>query len=85
MVVGSGPITVTEVVLVYYNINNNDYHQDSRVLHKVIPNKSFNQLLDISPKTFIILKTAYIALWFTGQSSKKLEIEDNLSITLVIN
>ena len=29
---------------------NNDYQHDSRVLHIFVPNKSFGQLLDISPK-----------------------------------
>ena len=76
---------ITEVVLVYCNIDNNDYQHDLRVLHTFIPNKLFSQLLDISPKTFIILKTAYNALWLTDQTSKPLEIENNLSINLVIN
>ena len=46
-------LEITEVILVHYNIVNNDYQQDSRVLFTFIPNKSFSQLLDISPKTFI--------------------------------
>ena len=29
---------------------NGDYQQDSRVLYTFVPNKSFGQLLDISPK-----------------------------------
>ena len=32
---------MVKVVLVYFNIVNNDYQQDSRVLHKFVPNKSF--------------------------------------------
>ena len=71
---------ITEVVLVHYNIVSNDYQQDSRVLYKFIPNKSFGQLLDISPKYFIFLKTfnlevSYIEIWFPDQNSKPLEIE----------
>ena len=50
-------LEITEVILVHYNIVNNDYQQDSRVLFIFIPNKSFSQLLDISPKTFIFWKT----------------------------
>ena len=46
-------LEITKVILVHYNIVNNDYQQDSRVLFIFIPNKSFSQLLDISPKTFI--------------------------------
>ena len=42
-----------EVALVHHNIANNDYQQDSRVLYTFVPNKSFGQLLNISPKNSI--------------------------------
>ena len=45
-------IEITEVVLVHCNNVNNDYQQDSRVLYTFVSNKSFGQLLDISPKNF---------------------------------
>ena len=48
---------ITEVVLVHFNIVDNIYQQISRVLYTFIPNKLFDQLLDISPKNFIFLKT----------------------------
>ena len=48
-------LEITEVVLIHCNIVNNDYQQDSRVLYTFVPNKSFGQLLDISPKNFIFL------------------------------
>ena len=78
------------IVLIHCNIVNNNYQQDSRVLYTFVPNKSFGQLLDISPKNFIFLKTfdsefSYIEVWFTDQNSKPLEIEDKINITLVIN
>ena len=46
-------LEVTEVVLVHWNIVNNDYQQDSRVLYTALSNKWFGQLVDISPKNFI--------------------------------
>ena len=49
-------IEITEIVLIHYNIANNNT-QVSRVLYILVPNKSFGQLLDISPTTFIFLKT----------------------------
>ena len=49
-------LEITEVVLVHRNILNNDYQQDSRVLYTFGPNKSFGQLLDISPKKNYIFK-----------------------------
>ena len=72
-------LEITNVVLVHCNIVNNDYEEDSRVLYTFVPNKSFAQLLDISPKHFILLKTfdveiSYIEVWFTDQNSKPLEI-----------
>ena len=79
-----------EVVLVHCNIANNNYQQNTRVLYIFVPNETFGQLLDISPKTFIFLKTfgsqfLYIEVWLTDQISKPLEIEDKTNITLVIN
>ena len=50
-------LEITEVVLVHCNIVNKDYQQDSRVLYKFVPNISFGQLLNISPKNFIFLRT----------------------------
>ena len=49
-------LEITEVVLVHCNIVNNNYQQNSRVFYTFVPNKSFDQLLDISPKNFIFLK-----------------------------
>ena len=40
-------LKITEVVLIHFNIINNDYQQDSRVLYIFVPNKAFGQLLDI--------------------------------------
>ena len=82
-------LKITEVVLVHCHVVNNDYQQDSRVLYTLVPNKSFDQLLDISPKNVIFLKTfdsgfSYIEVWFTDQNYKPLEIEKK-NITLVIN
>ena len=50
----------------------------------------FGQLLYISLENFIFLKTfnsefSYIGAWFTDESSKPLEIEGKINITLVIN
>ena len=78
-------LEITHVVLVDCNIANNDYQQDSRVLYTLVPNKSFGQLLDISPKNFMILKTLnseflYMKVWFTDQNTKPLEIEDKLTL-----
>ena len=83
-------LEITEVVPIHCNVVNNSYQKNSRVLYSFVPNKSFGQLLDISSKNFIFLKTfdsefSYIEVWFTDQNSNPLEIGDKINITLVIN
>ena len=83
-------LEIIEVILVNCNIVTNDCQQDSRVLYTFVPNKSFGQLLDISPKQFIFSKTfnsefSYVEVWFTDQNCKSLETEDKINIILVIN
>ena len=83
-------LEIIEVVLIHYNIVNNHYQQNSRALYTFLPNKSFCQLLDISPKIFTFLETfdsefSYIKVWFTGPNFKLLEIEDKINSTLVNN
>ena len=68
---------------------NNDYQQDSRVLYTFVPNKPFSSLSEISPTNHIFLKTFNseyneIEVWFTDQSSKPLEIEDRVNLTMLI-
>ena len=82
-------LEITEVVLVHYDIANNDYQQDSRVLYTFVPNKPFGSLLEISPTNHIFLKTFNseydkIKIWFIDQNSQPLEIEDKINLTMVI-
>ena len=62
------------------------YQQNSRVLYTFVPNKSFVQLLDISPQNFIFFKTfdsefSDIEKWFADQNFNLLEdfnpVEEN--------
>ena len=83
-------LEITEVVLIHCNVVNNSYQQNSRALYIIVPNKSFGQLLDISPNKTIFWKTfyselSYTEVWFTDQNSKQLEKEDKINFTLVIN
>ena len=82
-------LEIGEVVLVHCNIFNNDYQQDSRVFYTFVPNKPFGSLLEISPTNYIFLKTFHleydeIIVWLTDQNSQPLEIEDRISLTMVI-
>ena len=78
-----------EVVLVHCNLVKNDYQHTSKVLFSFVPNKQFGQLINISPNTLTMMNTvntefSHIEVWFTDQSSKALEIEDNVNLTLII-
>ena len=79
-----------EVVLVHCNLVNNSYQQHSRVLFTFVPTKRYGQLISISPHSLVFLKTvntefSEIEIWFTDQNNNALEIEDNVSISLIIN
>ena len=78
-----------ELVLVHCNLVNNDYQQDSRILHTFVPNKAFGSLLEISPTNDVFLKTfnsefQEIKIWFTDQTSMPLEVEDKINVILII-
>ena len=82
-------LEVVELVLVHCNLVNNDYQQDSRILYTFVPNKAFGSLLGISPTNHIFLKTfnsefLEIKIWFTDQTSKPLEVEDRINVTLIV-
>ena len=70
-------------------VNNNYCQQASKILFTFVPKKEFGQLMNISPHSLTMLnatntKFSLIEVWFTDQNSKKLEIEDNVNMTLII-
>ena len=82
-------LEITEVVLVHYDIVNNNYQQNSRVLYTFVPNKPLGSLLEISPTNHIYFKTFNSEydeskVWFTDQNSKPQEIEDKINLIMVI-
>ena len=82
-------LEIIEVGLVHWDIVNNYYQQDSRVLYKFVPNKPFDSLLEIYPTNHIFLKTFNsdydeIKVWFTDQISQTLETEERINLTMLI-
>ena len=82
-------LDIVELILVHCNLVNNDYQQDSRILYTFVPNKPFGSLLGISPTNHIFLKTfnsefQEIKVCFTDQTSKSLELEDKVKLTLIV-
>ena len=77
-----------EVVLVHCNLVKNDYQHTLKVLFTFVPDKKFGQLINISPHIFTMMNTIYtefssVKVWFTDQSTKTLEIEYNVNLTLL--
>ena len=46
-------LKITEVGLIHCNVVNNNYQQNSRTFYTFVSNKTFVQLLDISPENLI--------------------------------
>ena len=81
-------LETVEVVSVHCNLVNNNYQQASTVLLTLVPNKQFGQLITITSHSPTMLETtntefSFIEIWFTDQSNRPLEIEDNVNITLI--
>ena len=45
-----------ELILINWNVVNNNNQQISRVLYTFVPNKTFGKLLKISPKTSMVFE-----------------------------
>ena len=82
-------IESAEVVLIHCNLVKNDYQHKSEVLSSFVPNKRFGQLINISPHSLTMMNTvntefSFVEVWFSDQTSKAREIEDNVNLTLII-
>ena len=49
-------LEIVELVLIHYNLVNNNYQQNSRILYKFTPGKSCGSLLQTSLPSHIFLK-----------------------------
>ena len=71
------------------NLAKNDYQHSSKVLFSFVLDKQFGQLINIKQNCLITMNAintefSHIEVWFTDQSSKALDIEDNINLTPVI-
>ena len=74
--------------LVHCNLVNNNYQEASKVLFTFVPKRQFGQLITITPHSPTMLKTtnaefSFTEVWFTDQTNRPLEIENNANITLI--
>ena len=63
--------------------------QKSKLLYEFVPDKTFGKLISVQPTVLIQCKTIdtvfdFIEIWFTDEDNKSLQIQDKVSVTLVI-
>ena len=81
---------VVEVVLVQWNLVDNQFQQNLHVLYTFTPNKSYTNLLNLEPNNLVFLKiynTEFheVITTSTIQNGRLLEMEGKVNLTLLIN
>ena len=76
-------------VLVFCNLVENTYLQESRLLFSFAPNSIFGSLLSITPQVLKYCDTVdsifdYIEILFTDQNNRPLQIDDDVTISIII-
>ena len=79
---------MVEVVLVQYNILDNQSLKRSEVLYTFTLSKSYAYLLNVEPRNLVFLKICNtefddIVITFTEQNGRSLEIEEKDNLTLL--
>ena len=83
-------LEVAEVVLVQWNLLDDQYQQTPEVLYTFMPNRFYAYLLNVEPSNLVFLKTYNtefddIIKTFTDQNGIPLEIKDKVNLILLIN
>ena len=76
-------------VLVFCNLVENAYLQDSKLLFSFVPNSRFGSLFSITPQVLKYCDTVdsifdYIEISFTDQNGRPLEIDDDITASIII-
>ena len=76
-------------VLVFCNLVENAYLQDSKLLFSFVPNSRFGSLFSITPQVLKYCDTVdsifdYIEISFTDQNDRPLEIDDDITASIII-
>ena len=82
-------LEIVRNVLVFCNLVQNSYLQDSKLLFSFVPNSRFGSLLSITPQ---LLKYSgnvdsifdYIEISFTDQNGRPLETDDDIAASIMI-
>ena len=81
---------VVEAVLVQCNLVDNKCLLKTVALYTFTPNKSYAYLLKVEPSNLVFLKTYNtefdkIIKIFTDQNGRRLDMEDKVNLTMLIN
>ena len=76
-------------VLVFCNLVQNNYLQESKLLFSFVLNSRFGSLLSITPQVLKYCDTVdsifyYIEILFTDQNNRPLQIDDDVTISISI-
>ena len=82
-------LEIVRNVLVFCNLVENVYLQDSKLLLSFVPNSRFGSLLSIAAQVLKYCDTVdsifdYIEISFTGQHGRPLEIDDDITVSIII-
>ena len=82
-------LEIVRNVLVFCNLVENVYLQDSKLLFSFVPNSRFGSLLSITPQVLKYCDTVdsifdYIEISFADQNGRPLETDDGITVTIII-
>ena len=82
-------LEIVRNVLVFCNLVENAYLQDSKLLFSFVPNSRFENLLSITPQVLKYCDTVdstfvYIEVSFTDQNGRALQIDDDIRVSIII-
>ena len=83
-------LEIVRNVLVFCNLVENVYLQDSKLLFSFVPNSRFGSLLSITPQVLKYCDTVdsifdYIEISFADQNGRPLEIDDDITVSIIKN
>ena len=82
-------LEIVRNVLVFCNLVENAYLQDSKLLFSFVPNSRFGSLLSITPQVLKYCDTVdsifdYIEISFADQNGRPLKIDDDITVSIII-
>ena len=77
-------LEIVRSVLVFCNLVQNVYLQDSKLLFSFVPNSRFGSLLSITPLVLKYCDTLDSTFNYIDQNSRPLQIDDDITVLIII-